>query len=62
MMLITRQTNESIRIGDDIIVTVVRIKDGTVRIGITAPPAINVAREELLPPIEDTTHNHGGEA
>lgn len=49
MLVLSRKTHETIRIGDDIYVTVVRIGPNTVRLGITAPAGVNIARTELLP-------------
>lgn len=48
MLVLSRRVNESIHIGDDVVVTIVRFKDGGVRIGITAPPEITVMRSELV--------------
>ncbi len=47
MLVLTRKLDETIRIGDDIKVTVLRVKGNTVRIGIEAPKAIRVVRDEL---------------
>lgn len=49
MLILSRHENESIRIGDDIRITIVRIERGKVRIGINAPRDIRVDREELPP-------------
>jgi carbon storage regulator len=48
MLVLERKLNESIRIGDDIIITVVgKIKnERKVRLGITAPPETSIYREE----------------
>lgn len=48
MLVLSRKANETIRIGDDITITVVRIGPNTVRLGITAPADVNIARSELL--------------
>jgi carbon storage regulator len=48
MLVLGRREGESIRIGDGIYVTVVRIQGNTVRIGITAPGEV-IVRTELLP-------------
>lgn len=48
MLVLSRKCNEQIVIGNDIIITVVSIRHGTVRIGIEAPPEVSVHREEVL--------------
>ncbi len=48
MLVLSRKCNEQIMIGDDIIVTVVSIRGGTVRLGIEAPPHVTVHRQEVL--------------
>jgi carbon storage regulator len=50
MLVLTRKVGERVQIGEQICVTVVRIADGTVRIGIEAPSDAVVVRSELLPP------------
>lgn len=47
MLVLTRKVKERIQIGDDITITVVRIKGRTVRLGIEAPSQLRVRREEL---------------
>ena len=49
MLVLTRKQNEEIQIGDDIRLTVLRIKGNTVRLGIQAPPEVRVVRGELPP-------------
>lgn len=49
MLVLARQLNQSLKIGDAITVTVVRISDGSVRLGIDAPRGLNIVREELGP-------------
>jgi carbon storage regulator len=48
MLVLTRRFDESIQIGPDITITVVRIGPGSVRIGIEAPEGLGIARSELL--------------
>ena len=47
MLVLTRKTNESIMIGDEIKVTVVEVRGDQVKLGITAPKQISVHREEI---------------
>ncbi|MFK8114349.1 MAG: carbon storage regulator [Rubripirellula sp.] len=47
MLVLTRKTDEEILIGNDIKITLVRVKGNTVRIGIEAPRDIRVLRGEL---------------
>jgi len=47
MLVLSRKVGERILIGDQIAVTVVRVTNGGVRIGIDAPPELAVVREEL---------------
>jgi carbon storage regulator len=48
MLVLTRRANESIVIGNDIVVTVLEIKGDQIRLGISAPHEVPVYREELL--------------
>ncbi|MBL9091462.1 MAG: carbon storage regulator [Planctomycetaceae bacterium] len=48
MLVLTRRVGESIRVGDDIVVTLVQIGPGKVRIGIEAPSSLTILREELV--------------
>lgn len=48
MLVLTRHVGESIDIGTDIRITIVRIGDTQVRVGITAPQSLNIARTELI--------------
>jgi carbon storage regulator len=47
MLILTRRPGESLRIGDDIEVTVMAVNGSQVRIGINAPRDISVDREEI---------------
>jgi carbon storage regulator len=49
MLVLQRRLYESVRIGPDITVTVVRVGD-TVSLGIDAPKTVAIARTELLSP------------
>ena len=47
MLVLARRVGENIRIGDDIIVTVLELSRDQVRIGIRAPRSVTVHREEV---------------
>lgn len=47
MLVLTRKSNEQILIGDDVKITVLRLKGNTVRIGIEAPRERKIIRGEL---------------
>jgi len=53
MLVLTRKSNQSIMIGDDIEVSVLSIMGEKVRIGIQAPRDIPVFREEVYLEIQD---------
>jgi carbon storage regulator CsrA len=50
MLVLTRKAEEKIQIGDNIVVTVLRLKGNAVSIGIEAPRDVRVVRSELSPP------------
>ena len=52
MLVLSRQRDETIMIGDDIEVTVVDIRGDKVRLGINAPKAISVHRKEVYDAIK----------
>ena len=47
MLILTRRINEQIRIGDDVLITVLGWRGNQVRIGIDAPKSVTVNREEI---------------
>jgi carbon storage regulator len=47
MLVLSRKETERVRLGDSIVVTVVRVSGDKVRLGIEAPSDILVLREEL---------------
>ncbi len=49
MLVLSRRESERIRLGDSIIVTVVKLSGNRVRLGIEAPSDIVVLRSELQP-------------
>ena len=53
MLVLTRKLGESVRIGDDVVVTVVGVRGNQIRLGIDAPQEVKIRREE----ISDDFHN-----
>ena len=47
MLVLSRQRDESIMIGDDVVITIVDIRGDKVRLGIEAPQDIPVHRQEV---------------
>ena len=55
MLVLTRKLNQSLRIGDDIIITVVSVQGDQVRLGITAPRDVQVLRQELYEEVSEAS-------
>lgn len=47
MLILTRRVGETLKIGDEIDVTILGVKGNQVRIGIKAPDDVSVHREEI---------------
>ncbi|MEM6334034.1 MAG: carbon storage regulator CsrA [Planctomycetota bacterium] len=52
MLVLSRQRDETIMIGDDVEITVVDIRGDKVRIGINAPRSVRVHRKEVYEAIQ----------
>jgi carbon storage regulator len=52
MLVLTRKQGEQIRIGEDVVITVVRTKGKAVRLGIQAPSHVPVLRGEIAAAIK----------
>ncbi len=52
MLVLTRKSGEGIRIGDDIRIVVVEVKENQVKIGIEAPLELTVHRDEIYEKIQ----------
>ena len=48
MLILTRRVGETVRIGDEVSVTVLSVKGNQVRVGIQAPKSVAVHREEVF--------------
>jgi carbon storage regulator len=65
VLILTRRIGETVMIGDDVTVTVLRVKGNQVRLGVNAPKSVSVQREEIFhrikhegaeaPQVEETT-------
>ncbi len=53
MLVLTRKTNQSIMIGDDVEVTVLAVSRDKIRLGITAPREVPVYRKEVYVSINE---------
>ena len=60
MLVLTRKLGEIIRVGDDVTVRVLEVKGNQVRLGVDAPAAVRIYREEVYRAIrkenEDAVH------
>lgn len=61
MLVLSRQRDESIIIGDHIVVTIVDIRGDKVRLGIEAPTEIPVHRREVYDAIQRENQRANGE-
>ena len=59
MLVLSRTTEQTIMIGDDIEVRVVGIQGGKVKLGITAPRSVVVHRREIYDRIQEERRARG---
>ena len=52
MLVLSRQRDESIIIGDNVVITVVDVRGDKVKLGITAPREVSVHRQEVYEAIQ----------
>lgn len=57
MLVLTRKKGETLLIGEDIEITVVKLEDGAVKLGIKAPNDITILRKELYKDVESENKN-----
>ena len=53
MLVITRKKGESILIGEDIEIIVIKLDDGSVKLAIEAPRNITILRKELYKEVQE---------
>ena len=61
MLTLSRKTGETIHIGDDIVITIVRIGEYAVKVGIDAPSSVPVHRSEVYLAIRAESEQQQGE-
>jgi carbon storage regulator len=61
MLVLSRQKDESIMIGDEVQITIVDVRGDKVRLGITAPKTIPVHRREIYDAIQREKAQKDGE-
>lgn len=54
MLVLARKLDESIVIGDDIVLKILSIDKGVVKVGIDAPSNVSIIRSELLEDVKDS--------
>lgn len=59
MLVLTRKTNQSIMIGDEIEITVLAVSRDKIRLGISAPRDVPVFRKEVYLSIKGETEGEG---
>jgi carbon storage regulator len=55
MLVLTRRVNETIQIGDNVCIKIIRGGRNSVQIGIEAPRSVEITRGELQPPSQPAT-------
>jgi carbon storage regulator len=53
MLILSRKVGEAIHVGDSVTITVLGVSRGQVKIGVDAPRALTVHREEVYRRIQD---------
>lgn len=60
MLVLTRKAGQKIRISEEIVVTVISVRDGNVRLGFDAPADIVIDRQEVFE-LKQTERRDAGE-
>ncbi len=53
MLVITRKKEESILIGENIEIAVIKLEDGSVKLGINAPKDVTILRKEVYERVKE---------
>ena len=53
MLILTRKTNEKIKIGNDITITIIEVRGDQVKVGVEAPKDVKVFRQEVFNAIQN---------
>lgn len=62
MLVLTRKTNQSIMIGDDVEVSILSVAGDKVRIGIAAPREVGVFRKEVYATLDGNAPSTNNDA
>src|ERR1700687_85806 len=57
VLVLTRRANQSIMIGHEIVVTVLEVRGDQVRLGIKAPPSLDVHREQIFAQLQQANRD-----
>jgi carbon storage regulator len=66
MLVLSRKLGQSLKVGNGVRITIVKIDNNSVRIGIDAPQDLSIQREEISFEVPEPTvrsrrgHKHGG--
>jgi len=62
MLILSRKLGQSLQVGDDVRITVVKIDNNTIRIGIDAPHHVSIQRGEIAFELPAAVGKHRVEA
>jgi carbon storage regulator len=54
MLVLSRKSGQSIMIGDDVVITIVRLGRGNVQIGVEAPHNVRILRQEVVERMQES--------
>lgn len=62
MLVLSRKVGESFTIGSDIVLTVVEVRGNKVRIGVDAPKAFQISRDDMKKSVQQEQQEKGIES